>query len=185
MNNYTLIIISLSGSLFMGTANAQVCNKNAIEQHTPNSAFSFHSNGTVTHTPTGLTWKRCLEGQTFNDNSTPSNYLDDQCDGSAQRYNWQAALDQAQLVNNTGGFAGHTNWRMPNIKELRTIIEYCRENPAINTEVFPSTPLYSWTSSPVMNSPDRSRAWAIDFSNGVDNWNGRNSDGHVRLVRSP
>lgn len=40
--------------------------------------LTFHDS-TVTNHTTGLTWKRCLEGQDFDDNGTPDNYLDDKC----------------------------------------------------------------------------------------------------------
>lgn len=67
-----------------------------------------------------LVWSRCLVGQTYNA-STAS------CDGVATEFaSWQDALN-----------AQKDGWRVPNIKELATIVEETQAIPAVNTSLFP------------------------------------------------
>ena len=147
-----------------------------ISATSPTDRFADNLDGTLTDERTGLMWKKCPEGQSGQDCST----------GSAT-YIWQNALRQVETVNNTpGGFAGHTDWRLPNSKELASIIEYSCVDPAINSavsdDVFPSTPSQVfWTSSPVygiMNS-----VWAINFFSGFDSQSVKIDANNVRLVR--
>ncbi len=102
-------------------------NANLVET-TPTADFDISAtDGTVIHTKTGLMWKRCAEGQTW-DGTT--------CTGSASNFNWQNAL--AAAANST--FAGYSDWRLPNIKELQSIVESCGYSPAINRTIFPAIP---------------------------------------------
>lgn len=157
----------------------------------PVSGFTFNDNGsTVTHNATGLVWKRCLEGQIFFDSSTPTNYADDQCTGTITTFNWKDALEQAQTVNSaTTAFAGSRDWRVPNLKELRSIVEYCQVSngtvPAVNPDIFPAASAdYVWSSSPVVNSTTASLSWAVSFDNGIDDGKSRNTAYAMRLVRA-
>ncbi len=182
MKKQWLTGILLSGLWLNGVANAQTCSNLNMMESTPTSGFVFHPGGTATHTTTGLTWKRCVEGMTFADNDTPDDYLDDSCRASeeAMSWAWTAALQRAKNSN----FAGHTDWRVPDLKELKSIVEYCRVSPAVNTVVFPDTPnSVTWSSSPMSNGspPD---AWGVSFANGDDGWTYRDGGYAVRLVRS-
>jgi hypothetical protein len=64
------------------------------------------------------------------------------------------------------------SWRMPNIKELGSLVERACHSPAIELEFFPSTPLAIYWS----NTPDKSQinhflgidAKFIDFSTGSE-----------------
>lgn len=182
MYKQRLICTLLGGLLMTGMANAQTCTNTAMVESTPTSGFTFNAGGTVTHNATGLMWKRCLEGQTFADNGTPSNYLDDKCTGTATGLNWQAALNKAQTANGAND-SGHNDWRVPNHKELTSIVEFCRTSPAINTEVFPgSSSSAVWSSSPGAES----NAWRVPFNNSYDYgfWDNRDRSLSVRLVRS-
>lgn len=38
-----------------------------------------------------------------------------------------------------------------------------------------------WSSSPVANNSNN--AWIVNFNNGNDNWNNKNNNNYVRLVR--
>lgn len=186
--NPGLAAVLLLCGLLPLTATAQTCTNTAISQSTPTSDFSFHSDGTVAHNTTGLIWKRCLEGQSFSNNNTPDNYLDDRCTGSMTDYTWKAALEQVQTINSSSGFAGQHDWRLPNQKELGSIIENCRKTPAINTEVFPGGSTYlgwkGWSSSPGVNYSTTSYTWIIGFYDGSGYFNDRNGSASVWLVRS-
>lgn len=110
---------------------AAECNP-AIKMTTPQSRFGFSDDGTtVTDIWSGLVWQRCALGATLDDQGTTSP-LDD------YPYSWQDALQAADTLNSTGGFAGASDWRVPNIKELITIIEHACFSPAMNELVFPN-----------------------------------------------
>jgi len=152
---------------------AQTCQTTTIPATTPTSRFTVHGNGTVTDTKTGLMWKQCSEGLSGADCSV----------GGAGAYTWQGALQQAQTVNVGSGFAGYTDWRVPNVKELRSITERQCYAPSINTTIFPNTvsSLY-WSSSPVADFSNG--AWLVYFYYGTDGWHYKDSNYYVRLVRS-
>lgn len=138
-------IVSLTGvlALLPVVSVAQTCKPESIQASTPTSRFTDNHNGTVTDTKTGLQWKRCSEGQMWNGATNG-------CDGSATVFTWKAALEQAQTANVTGGGLGiGGSWRVPNIKELRSIIEVQCGGPAINLAVFPNTDTSAavWSSS--------------------------------------
>lgn len=165
-----LIILLLSPSLLF----AQTCHSNAPKT-TPTALFTVNNDGTALDTTTGLVWKVCSEGQTWA--NSPS------CTGAATSYNWKAALDTVKTLNNTAGFAGKTDWRLPNIKELASITELQCVSPAINLTIFPDTPpSVFFSSSPFANFGGG--AWVLDFNDGFDKANFKKNVKQVRLVRS-
>jgi hypothetical protein len=107
---------------------AQVCRMSDVLSSAPTSRYVINDNGTVIDKITGLMWKKCSEGQTG-----------DECKNELTvTYTWQLALQQAKK-NNDIKFAGYSDWRVPNIKELFSIMEnQC--TPGINLTVFPNTP---------------------------------------------
>ncbi len=152
---------------------AQTCNAN-MTASTPDSQFTDNNDGTITDTKTGLMWKKCMEGVSGAN-----------CGGgSADSFTWQAALQRPGVVNG-GGFAGNSDWRLPNIKELRSIVEVKCFDPAINLTRFPNTPAsVVWSGSPIASNS--SGAWGVGFDDGVSSYgDGCYRDGsyQVRLVR--
>lgn len=142
----------------------------AVPSTTPTVAFIDHSDGTVTDKTTGLMWKRCSEGQVFAGST---------CTGTADGFDWGGAL----VVATSSSFAGHNDWRLPNIKELRSIVEQHCVFPPINADVFPNTPQdWFWSSSSY--APYGFYAWVVTFDAGGSQ--GANKGNHikVRLVRS-
>lgn len=162
----------LLGASIMPQVYAQTC-IDAIPASTPTSDFDVHNDGTVTHTPTGLMWKVCSEGQTWQDGS---------CVGGSTTYNWQQALQAPQTLNNGAGYAGYTDWRLPNAKELGSIFEFKCHPPAINLAVFINNAETNfWSSSPDALKDDNAMLF---FSNGAMISFGRDSQQPVRLVRN-
>jgi len=123
----------------------------------------------VTDTKTGLIWRRCAEGMTFKGNT---------CVGSSKTYTHEAALKRAtQEATRTG-----VSWRLPNVKELASIVDRSRVSPAIDPAAFPATPSgWFWSSSPYVG--DTYYAWSVYFSYGFVYSDYRVSSGAVRLVR--
>jgi hypothetical protein len=92
---------------------------------------------------------------------------------------WSAAL-AAAVTDNTGGF---NDWRLPNKKELESLVEGCATNPSINLTVFPNTPSETFWSSSTY-APDATTAWDVDFSTGFTFNDDKATAWHVRLVRN-
>ncbi len=156
------------------TALAQTCNGN-LAPSTPTSGFTVHGDGTVTHATTGLMWKVCSEGQTWSSTGgVPS------CSGSTTTQSFDAALISADALE----FAGYSDWRLPSIEELQSILESCRAaapiSNAINNEVFPSTPSTFFRAG---SQAAGINAWQVAFTNGFPTGTNRNIPLSFRLVR--
>lgn len=154
---------------------AQTCNPR-IPSTTPTNRFTRFDNGTVLDKFTGLMWKACSEGQTWNK-------VAHTCELTPEVFDWFAAIQHAQATNMQGGFADYKDWRLPNIKELLTLVERQCRNPAINLEVFPN----SESSKFVFLSSTRGSSysyWRVYFQDGSDVMFARPSPtGAVYLVR--
>ncbi|AGA89452.1 Protein of unknown function (DUF1566) [Thioflavicoccus mobilis 8321] len=152
--------------------------------------YRDHGNGTVTDVTTGLQWMRPALGQRWTEPG---------CSGDAEQHLWSAALEAAERFNQASGYAGHADWRVPTIDELRTLI-YCSggqpqiwndtgdecqgqfDRPTIYQPAFPNTPRASfWSASPDVSDPEY--AWLVYFSNGHVNYGYKNRPACVRLVR--
>ena len=159
---------------------SQACHQNVIKT-TPNHHFKINNDGTVTDKATNLMWKTCSEGQTWN--ST-------ECTGSATDHNWKQALQIPAILNVSGGYAGYTDWRLPNINELQSIAELSCYQPAINESVFFNTPSENyWSSSSRHPSPGSNVTSGfnglLNFKYGnVDFGTDREYQYKVRLVRN-
>ena len=168
------LVFPFAPAVWAQTASCTAVNPNAsVIQTTPTADFdATATDGTVIHTKTGLMWKRCAEGQTWDDTNAT-------CAGTAGLLNWQNALAAAA----TSTFAGHSDWRLPNVKELQSIVESCGYNPAINQTVFPATPAaFSWWSASSYG-PNPASAWSVNFNGGNVFANDRSIGLFVRLVR--
>jgi Protein of unknown function (DUF1566) len=158
--------------LFCGaTVHAQqVCN-DRVNQTAPASRFVDNGNGTVTDSRTGLMWQRCMMGYTFSNNGTPGTLTDDSCAASATvTFLWQQALRGAVDLNAQGGFGGFSDWRLPNIKELISIVEHKCTSPAINETIFPDTPPTAqvFSSSPGNDGVAKTTVMTLDMRDGQD-----------------
>jgi len=160
-------------TLVVGGAQAQTC-KSESPASTPDSQLQDNGDGTVTDLKTGLMWKQCAEGLSGSDCAS----------GTIEGLTWSQALLRAQDVNSGGGFAGFTDWRVPNIKELASLVEEQCSSPAINLTRFPNTPSTNFLSSSSDVSYG-SAAWYLYFSSGQI-WAIVNKDRpfNLRLVRS-
>ncbi len=152
------------------SANAvAVCNNN-IQASTPDSRFTTTPD-TVSDNITGLMWMRCSLGQSGGGCST----------GSAATYTWETALHSPAAANAVNTY-GYGDWRLPNSKELASIVEVKCYDPAINANIFPNTPSgFYWSSSPYADS--NNYAWGVYFYDGNDSSDNKVNSYFVRLVR--
>ncbi len=172
MKRLTLLAaLLLMSTQVLGAAN---CNAN-IAASTPEADFTDNGDGTVTHHKTGLMWA-CSDGLSGADCAT----------GTIATYTWQQALQRVEAINSGGGFAGYTDWRLPNIAELASIIEDRCTAPAVNDTVFPATASYSyWSSTPFADSVGGPNlVWLGEFMSGGNIVLPKTANPyHVRLVR--
>lgn len=158
----------------------QRCNDNALTS-TPTERFVKHNDGLVFDKATRLEWQMCVTG-----------LLGSDCELGVVRYfSWWDAQAEVTVFNNSNGGGtnngGNTDWRLPDIKELYSIIETACEEPSLNKLVFPNHPLLpaiskSWSSTP--SRRDISQAWQIEFQNGLLYTLANDEQLTVRLVRT-
>ena len=117
--------------------------------------FVDNGDGTVTDTCTGLTWQQ---------------------ETAPGEYNWAEALRYCEDLD----FAGHDDWRLPNLRELESIVDYGRYDPAIDP-VFSAESSWYWSSSSDVVGTDL--AWIVVFNGGFVYRDGKLFRGYVRAVR--
>jgi hypothetical protein len=110
----------------------------------PSTTRSFTVNGdsTVTDTKTGLVWQQSTSGS---------------------KKTWEVALGICEDLT----LASQSDWRLPNIKELGSIVDTSELNPALDETAFPNTINASyWSSSPVSSTSATVTVYHLDFSTG-------------------
>jgi len=157
---------------FVLIANVTYAGCNAdISRLKPNTIYADKANGLVLDAQTNLVWAKCSHGQTYSSGA---------CTGSAVSMNWQDAFGVVQSAN-TGSLLGHNDWRLPNVAELRTLVDKACA-PAINDSVFPTSSSDYWSSSPSVLSPNN--AWFVSFAEGKEQSAQKDGLHYVRLVRT-
>jgi hypothetical protein len=118
---------------------------------------------------TGIGWQGCSAGSSGPTCTT----------GSARSYSWSGALNYCEGLS----WGGSTDWYLPNIDELGSIVNDRRSRPAIDVAAFPGTPTTSqfWSATSSAASPDR--AADVGFSTGDVSDYSKGSTHYVRCVR--
>jgi len=159
--------------------------------------------GGVNYTGTNLTWMKCSQGQTWNATTngcdgSPGNIYrycptdDNACDNGSILTSGPAYTTCNDLV-----FAGQTDWKVPTISELQTLIHCtnktmpntysdCGNNnyiaPSIN-KLFPNTVAHVyWSSSHSVGIPNYARF--VYFHNGLISQGAKTYINYVRCVRT-
>lgn len=121
------------------------------------AGYVDNGNGTVTDTSTGLTWQQ----------NTPEEAI-----------NWEEALAYCESLS----LGGNTDWRLPNINELRSLVDYNRNTPSIDMTYFPNTsPSLYWSSTTYASNV--SSVWGVSFVNAKGYSSNKGSFTLVRAVR--
>jgi hypothetical protein len=138
--------------------------------------FLCSNTGTATDRQNRLMWCRFALGQIWQDQSVS---------GDATLFTWADALTAAKAFNAQGGFAGHDDWRLPEISELKTLLERPQgemKGPVFNHEAFIKSPFMVWSSTPYAGYGGG--AWFVNFSEGIAINESPNFHRAVRLVRA-
>ncbi len=144
-------------------------------------SYTDNGDGTITDHNTGLMWEKRSDDGGIHD-------YDD-------TYTWENAVAvKIATLNGGGGFAGHTDWRLPNKKELESIINAEVSNPSVSSVfhtgcVSGATVLtgsctlssYHWSSSTYVSVPQG--AWLVYFSDGYVAGGSKTNHNSVRAVR--
>ncbi len=129
-------------------------------------SYTDNGNGTTTDNQTGLMWVKA-------GNSAGCN--------NGVALTWEAALNFCEGLT----YAGYSDWRLPNRRELMSIVDYTRISPTINTTFFPNTQSnWYWTSTTYKATT--SFAWNVFFYDGTVSGGGDYKTGtsYVRCVRA-
>ncbi|QIL91415.1 DUF1566 domain-containing protein [Microbulbifer sp. SH-1] len=151
---------------------AQGCNSEQIPASAPTSRYRQQDDGSVADTKTGLIWRACLEGS-----------AGAACDrGEPLALNWAEALTYVAALDRKGAATGDGDWRLPNIRELGSLLELQCAGPAINRVLFSSAASMDvWSSSPANFHTHYS--WYVDFASGALTYGEREKPKAIRLVR--
>ena len=143
-------------------------------------SYTDNGDGSITDNNTGLMWeKKTLDG-TIHDQNTI--------------YTWTDAVAVHVAELNTIAFAGHTDWRLPNVRELLSIVHYEKFGPEVSAAFNDgcvdgcAAPACSCTASSnywssTSFAPDPAFAWFVDFSGATLNRDGKVQANRVRAVR--
>ena len=132
-------------------------------------SYTDNGDGTVTDNCTSLMWKLCSEPDT----ATAT------CGGTHSTYTWENALARCEGLD----YGGHTDWRLPNAKELWSITSLEPGSaPYINQTAFPGTvSSYYWSSTTYPYGTDR--ALIVYFYRGSLLYASKTLGYYVRCVR--
>lgn len=125
-----------------------------------------NGDGTISDRATGLMWVKdyIALGAPFN-----------------AKVNWATAIINCEALNH----GGHDDWRMPNIKEMITIVDYSVFGPSVDETFFQNTDWdYHWSSTTVVG--DTGNAWVLEgggVGGTVAPWVEKTSTLFVRPVR--
>ena len=100
------------------------------------------------------------------------------------KYAWSNCQSVFIVSLNQQGFGGYSDWRMPTIKELASLVNshIPAPGPTIDTEWFPHTKLlYYWSST--TRASDTDHAWRVFFDDGQVGYYLKSYPCYVRAVR--
>ncbi|HYA87786.1 MAG TPA: DUF1566 domain-containing protein, partial [Nitrospirota bacterium] len=120
------VLLPKTGQIVSYDTNTVKADDGALQEGVawPSPRFSVASSGTetvVTDNLTGLMWPQDASTPTFTGTSST-------CTGGT--LTWQGGLDYVSCLN-TNSYLGHTDWRLPNVNELESLIDASTSSPAL------------------------------------------------------
>jgi len=135
----------------------------------PALSYTNHGDGTVTDNNTLLMWEVKDTGSGIH--------------GVNQTFLWSDSFTVFLATLNTAPcFASHCDWRMPNVKELQSIVDYSQFDPAIASS-FPGSTAAGFYWSSTATAGNASHAWVVGFDVGGVFFDAQNVGLRVRAVR--
>ncbi len=119
-----------------------------------------NSNGTVSCSETKLMWQDDKNAKTI-------------------KKDWESAKKYCKNLK----FAGYSDWRLPSIKELFSIVNHSAYSPAINS-AFKNTTLLHYYWSTTSYAYYTSLVWNVNFGNGHTDYYNKLNKNAVRCVRA-
>jgi len=125
--------------------------------------------GTVTDNTTNLMWLQCSDGLSGADCAT----------GTAVTVTWDNAIAVCESLS----FGGFTDWRLPTVKELKTIADMTKSSPAIDAFYFPNTVASFYWSSTSYAWDATNYALYVNFNDGHPYGTSKTGTYYTRCVR--
>ncbi len=152
-----------------------------------NMSYVDNGNGTITEKVTNRMWQKELD---------------------FTRRKWEDSIQYCENLE----IGGHDDWRLPDFKELKSIVNFNKVNPSIDEEFFPNTPMkyMFWTNTAYVGTenaqfrplPARKKdqdpsefdlrgkkggtfAWAVGFQLGAGYGLSRDIEFYTRCIRNP
>ena len=100
-----------------------------------------------------------------------------QDDAVGSTMTWESAIGLCEGLT----LGGHSDWRLPNINELKSIADRSKVNPAIVTGFTNTSSGNDWSSTTYER--DKSYVWIVNFRYGGVHYNSKGNSNYVRCVR--
>lgn len=139
-------------------------------------SYTDNGNGTITDNSTKLEWEKKTDDGSIHDIN--------------RNYTWAEAFEFIDQLN-AENYAGHSDWRLPNIKELFSIVYFAGSSPdfygspMIHPTFGPTAQSHYWSSTSFPFTGSAPTAYAVNFLNGwiLPVYKGDSALEHVRAVR--
>jgi len=147
----------------------------------PALSYQDNSDGTITDLNTGLMWEKKVSGGTRTcDLGSDLHAVDTRCRFADATGVW---IDTVNAENSGAGYAGFNDWRISNVRELMSIVDYGRSSPgaAINPIFGPTDASDYLSSTRFAGNPNS--VWFVIFTSGDVLLFDKSVASHVRAVR--
>jgi len=124
----------------------------------------------------GISPSYSRRGDIVTDNVTKLQWQDNE-DVKTVEKNWEDAKSYCSSLS----LGGYNDWRLPTRKELKSIVDYGKHNPTIDSTFINVTSDYYWSATTIASS---SRfVWVVIFYYGGSIWTSKMNKDYIRCVR--